>query len=152
MRQTIMGIDPGRVNTGVGLIRTDPCRYYKSRHIYTKGMGHAEGLFYTFNTLKNMVEKYNPDIIAFEKSSKSDDVVKVNTIIELVSEMYEIPLRGYAPATIKKVLTGNARADKKEVEKVVRTELEMNEGEMIDHIFDGLAAALTYVRKELDEQ
>lgn len=151
MRQVILGIDPGFRNTGVGIIRTNPLRCASYKHINAKGYNEQDALEHIFIQLKLSIEKYEPTFMVYERANKNHKNAMIQTVISLLSSFYDIPLYGYAPVHIKKIITGDHRADKATVAKTVYKVLEMNDGKLVNHITDALACALTLYYKELTD-
>ena len=63
-----------------------------------------------------------------------------------VLEKYNIPTYSYTPMEVKQVLTGYGRADKKEVEQMVRVTLGAQELPKLDDTVDAIAIAICHSR------
>jgi len=64
-----------------------------------------------------------------------------------VLEQHSIPIFEYTPMEVKKVLTGFGRADKKEVEQMVKISLDTNTLPKLDDTVDSIAIAICHTRK-----
>lgn len=79
--------------------------------------------------MNTIVEKYRPDCAAIEKlfffrnQTTVMPVAHARGVILTVLEKFQIPIYEYTPMEVKQVLTGYGRADKKEVEQMVKLSL-----------------------------
>ena len=69
-------------------------------------------------------------------------------------EKYSVPSYEYTPIEVKQTLTGYGRADKKEVEQMVKINLGIDNLPHLDDTIDSMAIAICYTRhkKEIYEQ
>ena len=125
----ILGIDPGMAIVGYGMIgvENDNIELLTSGSIQTdKKKSDSKRLLEIYNDLSEIVEKYKPDCASVEqlfffKNQKTIiPVAEARGVILTVLEKYNIPTYSYTPMEVKQVLTGYGRADKKEVEQMVR--------------------------------
>jgi crossover junction endodeoxyribonuclease RuvC len=56
----------------------------------------------------------------------------------------KLPITQYNPMEIKETVTGNGRADKKAVEKMIRMEFKLRDKKVLDDAIDALAVVLTH--------
>ena len=72
-------------------------------------------------------------------------------IIYLLSSMYGIEIKDFPPTTVKKQLTGNGRADKEEIIKVVE-DLMTKQGLKVktNHESDAIAIAITAISSKIE--
>jgi len=61
-------------------------------------------------------------------------------------EKYNIPVFEYTPMEVKQILTGYGRADKKEVEQMVKMALDVETLPKLDDTVDSIAIAICYTR------
>lgn len=159
----ILGIDPGTANTGYGIIRVS-CRKTgkKKTRRSTKSLKclkfgcikttpverFPRRLITLSKELRKIVKTYQPKIVAVEKLfffKNKKTVIRVSEatgVILLVLEKMKIPIVEYSPLQVKKFLTGNGRADKKDVQNEVEKILKLNNGRIKDDAADALALAL----------
>ena len=108
-----------------------------------------------YNDLSQIVEKYQPDYASVEqlfffKNQKTIiPVAEARGVILTVLEKYNIPTYSYTPMEVKQVLTGYGRAEKKEVEQMVRITLEAQELPKLDDTVDAIAIAICHSRSIL---
>lgn len=151
----ILGIDPGMAIVGYGLIEynDDKPILTASGSIQTdKNSSDSKRLFEIFNDLSDIVEKYTPDCASVEnlfffKNQKTViPVAEARGVILTVLEKYRIPTFSYTPMEVKQVLTGYGRAEKKEVEQMVKIALGKNELPKLDDTIDAIAIAICHAR------
>ena len=151
----ILGIDPGMAIVGYGLIEVENNKpmLIASGSIQTgKDLSDSRRLLEIFNDLSQIVEKYQPDCASVEnlfffKNQKTViPVAEARGVILTVLEKYEIPTFSYTPMEVKQVLTGYGRAEKKEVEQMVKISLETENLPKLDDTVDAIAIAICHSR------
>lgn len=151
----ILGIDPGMAIVGYGLIEVegDDIRLLASGSIQTdKKLADSKRLLEIYNDLSTILQKYKPDCASVEelfffKNQKTViPVAEARGVILTVLEKFNIPTFGYTPMEVKQVLTGYGRADKKEVEQMVRISLERDNLPKLDDTVDAIAIAICHLR------
>ena len=73
-------------------------------------------------------------------------VAHARGVILTVLEKFNIPIFEYTPMEVKQVLTGYGRADKKEVEKMVKLSLSTDKLQKLDDTIDAIAIAICHTR------
>lgn len=151
----ILGIDPGMAIVGYGMIEVnnENIELLTSGSIQTdKKLDDSKRLLEIYNDLSQIVEKYKPDCASVEqlfffKNQKTIiPVAEARGVILTVLEKYKIPTYSYTPMEVKQVLTGYGRADKKEVEQMVRLTLGSQELPKLDDTVDAIAIAICHSR------
>lgn len=151
----ILGIDPGMAIVGYGLIETqnDKPELLASGSIQTdKNLSDSKRLLEIFNDLAVIVEKYHPDCASVEnlfffKNQKTViPVAEARGVILTVLEKYNIPTFSYTPMEVKQTLTGYGRAEKKEVEQMVKISLGTDALPKLDDTIDAIAIAICHAR------
>ncbi len=151
----ILGIDPGMAIVGYGLveIQNEKPVLIASGSIQTdKNLSDSKRLLEIFNDLSTIVEKYNPDCASVEnlfffKNQKTViPVAEARGVILTVLEKYTIPTYSYTPMEVKQVLTGYGRAEKKEVEQMVKIALGTEKLPKLDDTVDAIAIAICHSR------
>ena len=155
----ILGIDPGMAIVGYGLIefKNDKLELLNSGSIQTdKSFSDSKRLLEIFNDLSHIIEEYKPDCASVEnlfffKNQKTViPVAEARGVILTVLEKYGIPTYSYTPMEVKQVLTGYGRADKKEVEQMVKVILETDTLPKLDDTVDAIAIAICHSRNVID--
>jgi len=148
----ILGIDPGTQILGIGIIKAEKNSpvYKFNKDLILKKIKDRRIKFTTiFNEINNIIDEYSIDEISLEKAFTDKDyhasemLNQVRGIIWLISGLRNIPLSEYAPAKVKKILTGNGRADKISVQKIVELTINKTFTGTTDSI-DALAIALCH--------
>lgn len=125
----ILGLDPSISSTGWGIIDVNGNRlsYVADGFIATKAKdGLSQRLHTIFNELTKVIETYKPDEASIEITFLNDNpetslkLSMARGVVFLMPALYNIPLYEYEPNKIKKALTGVGRADKKQVETMVK--------------------------------
>ena len=151
----ILGIDPGMAIVGYGLIDTTENKpmLVTSGSIQTnKNLSDSKRLLEIFNDLSSIIEKYRPDCASVEnlfffKNQKTViPVAEARGVILAVLEKYNIPTFSYTPMEVKQVLTGYGRAEKKEVEQMVKIALQTDSLPKLDDTVDAIAIAICHLR------
>lgn len=150
-----MGIDPGLENTGWGVIEIKSERangfelvgfgVIKTK-VSTEGVMRLRSIFEEIDIL---IEKYDPVMVALErlffaKNAKSAiKVAEAIGAIKVCTARRDKEFREYTPLEVKMALVGYGRAEKEQVEAMVRNMLELSEVIKPDHASDAVAVALT---------
>ena len=147
----ILGVDPGSRVTGYGIIETDGVR---SRHLGSGCIRTVSGDFPVrlgeiFAGLREVLAEWQPHEVAIEQvfvSRNASSALKLGqargAAISAVVTL-DIPLFEYTPAAVKQGLVGNGRAEKEQVQHMVRVILGM-QGSMTLDESDALAIALCH--------
>ena len=165
----ILGMDPGTATTGYGLVRLNGKRLPAGRQgneVVTWGLIETDKsllkekrLDFIFEETLRLIKLHKPDVFVFEKvffSNNAKTVIAVGQaqgVMLLAASKAKVHVEEYAPGTIKKMITGNGRANKKEVQIAVRKILgsrvksKAHQKTHFDNAADALAIALTHAFK-----
>ncbi|MCB1785643.1 MAG: crossover junction endodeoxyribonuclease RuvC [Chromatiaceae bacterium] len=147
----VLGIDPGSRTTGYGVIETDGVR---SRHLASGCIRSAAGGFpqrlgEIFAGVHEVLLEWRPQEVAVEQvfvSRNAASALKLGqargAAISAVV-MLELPVFEYTPAAVKQGLVGNGRAEKEQVQHMVRVILGL-QGRLALDASDALAIALCH--------
>ncbi|WP_298493908.1 crossover junction endodeoxyribonuclease RuvC [uncultured Maritimibacter sp.] len=127
----VIGIDPGLVNSGWGVIDVDGSRLTHVANGICHGLGEDLGdrLLALFDQLTAVIAQYRPDQAAVEKTFVNKDGVgtlklgQARGVAMLVPARAGLPIGEYAPNQIKKTVVGAGHAEKRQVEYMVRLQL-----------------------------
>jgi crossover junction endodeoxyribonuclease RuvC len=150
--QIILGIDPGIADTGFGVIeKTDrsslKCLDYGSIKTPAK-MELSERLEMLGSELKDIIKKYKPSLVSIEelffcKNVKTALVVgHARGVVMYVARQNKIPIVEFTPLQIKQAVSAYGKADKQQVQRMVKMILNLKEIPKPDDAADGLAAAI----------
>lgn len=150
MVKIILGIDPGttqRNPTGYAIINNEKMELKKSGIVYfTKGSEHK--IWELVHSMEKIFMEFDITECAIEKpfSPNPDSLAKINHFIggiEYVAAYFDVPISYYSPPHIKKQATGNGRASKEEVQKVVKEKFNLEEVQKDEA--DAIATGLTHI-------
>lgn len=149
-----LGIDPGTAMTGFGLILEED-RDYKVIDfgcITTPKEETTETrLKLLYEEIFLLIKKSRPDCMAVEKlffAKNTRTAIKVSQargVILLAGAEAKIPIAEYTPLEVKMALTGYGRADKYQMQQMVKTLLKLKEIPKPDDAADALAIAICHL-------
>ena len=150
----ILGIDPGTGILGFGVI--DVTKGNKTK-LVTGGVittpAHTalpERLSEIYDGLKEIIAETNPQIMSIEKLFFAQNVTTAMSVSHargvamLTGRKAKLSIAEYTPLQIKQNLTGYGKADKKQVQEMVRLQLNLQSIPKPDDAADALAAAITH--------
>lgn len=149
----ILGIDPGTAIVGFGVIDTDHRRHVclDAGVIRTPAKQSDEIRLDTiYTSLTEIIQQHNPDYMVVEKLFFAKNVTTAMTVsqargvILLAGTKNGVPIVEYTPLQIKQALTGYGRAEKQQIQEMVRVLLSLQSIPKPDDCADALAAALTH--------
>jgi crossover junction endodeoxyribonuclease RuvC len=149
----ILGIDPGTATVGFGVIEMTG-RDYKPLdfgHISTsKTLSAPQRLNEIANDLKALCDKWKPNVCAVEEIFFSKNVTTAIQVAQARGVILQTlnaagyPIHEYNPMQIKLAITGDGRAVKSQVQKMVTILLKLKEIPKPDDAADALAIALCF--------
>ncbi len=148
----ILGIDPGVAIVGYGLIenRQNKLRLITYGCIYTAAQKqHAQRLAEISQQFKKIIKDYQPDILAIEelffcKNVKTAlKVGEARGIILSQAMQAKLPIYEYTPLQVKQAMTGYGRADKNQIQQMVKMVLGLKQIPKPDDAADAVAIAIT---------
>ena len=148
----ILGLDPSISSTGWGVIDVNGNRlsYVADGFIPTSSKESLSKRLQTIYTeLKKVIDLYKPDEASIEitfLNTNPETSLKLSMargVVFLMPALYNIPLFEYEPNKIKKALTGVGKADKNQVETMVKILLPGCQPKNNDSS-DALAIAITH--------
>ena len=154
----ILGIDPGMAIVGYSLLDCEGDNYVllHSGSVQTdKNKSESARLLEIYNDMDTLVEKFKPDCCAIEKlfffrnTTTVMPVAHARGVILTVLEKYNVPVFEYTPIEVKQVLTGYGRAEKKEVERMVKLTLGVEVLPKLDDTVDSIAIAIGHTRRSI---
>lgn len=150
-QKTILGIDPGLADTGFGVIiqQGNNLTAVEYGNIKTKaGLPSADRLKEIHRAVSALIKKYQPKIIAveqlfFAKNVKTALAVgQARGVVILAAGQNGITIKEFTPLQIKLALSGYGKADKRQVQQMVKTVLKLKILPTPDDAADALAAAV----------
>lgn len=155
IEQIILGVDPGTLVTGYGVIAAEgrqlKIRQYGVIHL-KKYDDHAVRLEKIFTRIISIIEDFSPDFVALEApfyGKNPQSLLKLGRaqgVAMAAALSRQIPIREYAPKRVKQAVTGNGNASKEQVAKMLMQILDFQQTEdryLLDAT-DALAVALCH--------
>lgn len=149
----ILGIDPGTGILGFGVIDVvkGNARLVDAGVIRTPVKeDDAVRLQTIFEELTDIIAQTKPEIMAVEKLFFAANVTTAMTVAQargvvlLAGKQANLEIFEYTPLQIKQALTGYGRAEKKQIQEMVKVILKLQEVPKPDDCADALACALTH--------
>lgn len=147
----ILGIDPGTAIIGFGLIEQNKSNLQLLKYGCIKtsaNLSTAERLNILHKELSLLLKKYKPDIVAvediffFKNLKTAIKVSQARGVILLTIAKAGIPVAEFTPLQIKQAVACYGRAEKIQVQKMVKTLLNLKEIPKPDDAADALAVAI----------
>lgn len=150
----VMGIDPGLTRCGLSVVQAG-----QGRTVYPVSVGVvrtpadaelAERLLRLSRAVGEWMDDYTPDVIAIERIFERGNVSTVmNTahavgVLILAAAERGLPVHMYTPSEVKKAVSGNGRADKKQMTVMITRILGLAEAPKPADAADALALAVCH--------
>lgn len=149
----ILGIDPGTGILGFGVIdvaANGSIQLVDAGVIRTPVKeDDAVRLLTIFDELQDIIMSAKPTVMSVEKLFFAKNVTTAMTVSQargvvlLLGQQNGMELHEYTPMQIKQAITGYGKADKKQIQEMVRVLLKLKEIPQPDDAADALAAAIT---------
>lgn len=150
----ILGIDPGYGRVGFGIIAAEGNKFIHTVHGVVETTK-KELLSYRLNeiydSLNTIIEKYKPEELSIEKLFFYKNVTTAMAVSEARGVMQLLAYRAgmkifeYTPFEIKQAVTGNGRAEKGQIQRVLKLLLNLKTTPKPDDAADALAAAICHL-------
>lgn len=149
----ILGIDPGIALVGYGIVECN------GNHFKALDYGHIEtsskSLFpdrlkYVYDEMISIIEKYNPDELAIEElffNKNAKTAIKVGQargVEILAAKNMGLGIYEYTPLQVKQAVVGYGRAEKHQVQEMVKILLNLDKVPKPDDVADALAIAMCH--------
>lgn len=152
----VLGIDPGTARLGFGIIevsdRNKPTLVDAGVITTPAHQPDSERMVTIFDELTAIIADTKPTIMVVEKLffaqnvTTAFSVAQARGVVLLCGEQKGLALFEYTPLQIKMALTGYGRAEKKQMQEMVRVIIGLKEVPQPDDCADALAAALCHVQ------
>ena len=153
--QRIIGVDPGLASTGWGLVEPtgSNVRYLAHGCINTRAsIPQGDRLFFIYRDFCGILEEWKPHLAAIEtlyfgrNVSSAIPVAEARGVVLMTLARSGIQVEEFRPNAVKQGVVGQASADKKQVQLMVKIILELKENPRPQHAADALAMALCAAR------
>ncbi len=152
----ILGVDPGSGSTGYGIIETDGSQHKAILFGAIKTNTHQpfqERLLKIHTDLSNILMRESADIMAIEEVFHATNVQSAlrlghaRGVALLVAAQQKLAVYEYSPLEIKSAVVGYGRAEKTQIQAMVRLLLDLPEIPSPDHAADALAVAICHAHR-----
>lgn len=149
----IIGIDPGTGILGFGVIEVLKGKASMVTAGVIRTPAHTpldERLEEIFDGLTLIINETKPDVMAIEKLFFARNVTTAMSVSHargvamLTGRKAGLKIAEYTPLEIKQTITGYGKADKKQVQEMVKLHLKLGQVPKPDDAADALATAITY--------
>ena len=152
----ILGIDPGLAITGYGVLefsqaRPILCEAGIVRTADDKAIDMAEKVLSVYKGVVEVIAQFAPEAMAVEQLYSHYDHPRTailmghaRGVIFLAAAQQGIPVISYASTQVKKIVTGNGRASKDQVQRTIQRELGLATLPDPPDVADALAVALCH--------
>ncbi|OGW41719.1 MAG: crossover junction endodeoxyribonuclease RuvC [Nitrospirae bacterium GWD2_57_8] len=150
----VLGIDPGSITSGYGVVaEEDHCLF----HVASGGISPSAKqpfparLKKIYEELVKVIDKYRPHVVVIEDLFVSKNIKSALKLghargVAILAAMNAgLPVFEYAPLEVKQAVVGNGKADKKQVQMMVKALLKLPKAPYPADAADALAAAICHI-------
>ena len=150
----VIGVDPGSGTTGYGVIDSDGRRYELVEYAGIRGAKHLtfpERLLEISRKLEEVIERLHPQACAVEDTFYAVNVKSALKLgqargaVLVAAARAGVAIFEYSPLEIKSALVGYGRAEKQQVQEMVRVLLGMKDAPEPLDASDALAVAICHI-------
>lgn len=147
----ILGLDPGLAILGFGIIDEEGNKLKLVDYGIINSepdITFPERLKLLYDDLDFLINRYKPNIVAVEElfynrnATTAIKVAQARGIQVLCCQQHDLPLYEFTPLQVKQTITGYGRADKKQVQLMVKNLLNMDHMPQPDDAADAIAIAI----------
>ncbi len=153
----ILGIDPGTVTMGYGIIETNEDKINLVGYGALTSQARSpigERLSYLYEALSKIITQYQPDAVAVEQPFVARNVKsalaigKAQAVAILAAANRGIPVYEYTPAQVKQRVANYGASSKEQIQEMVRLQLGLSQVPQPNDASDALAVAICH-RQEM---
>ena len=150
----VLGIDPGMAIMGYGVVEEwDNGMKVLDYGVATtpSDMETPQRLLHIFDSVERLIKQYSPDAMAYEelffnKNVKTALIIgHARGVAVLAGARKGIDLFEYTPLQVKQAVVGYGRADKRQVQQMIKLILNLREIPKPDDAADALAVAVCHI-------
>ena len=149
----ILGIDPGYAIVGCGIVDHTNNKFtlIEANAITTKAHTPFDQRLREIHAgVQRRIAEHNPTAMAIEKlffntnTTTAIDVAQARGVIILAAAQAGVPVYEYTPLQVKQAVVGYGRADKRQVQDMIKLLLHLNTCPKPDDVADALAIAICH--------
>lgn len=150
----VLGVDPGTLTSGFGIVSEED---HKLFHVVSGGISPSAKspfpirLKKIYEELEKIIDKYRPNVVVVEdlfvsKNIKSALKLGHSRGVAILAAMNAgLPVFEYSPSEVKQAVVGNGKAEKKQVQLMVKFLLDLQKVPHPADAADALAAAICHI-------
>lgn len=150
----VLGIDPGTLTTGYGIVAEED---HKLFHVVSGGISPSakqpfpQRLKKIYEELEKIIDKHRPRIVVVENLFVSKNIQSALKLghargVAILAAMNAgLPVFEYAPLEVKQAVVGHGKAEKKQVQLMVKALLDLPKIPHPADAADALAAAICHI-------
>ncbi len=157
----ILGIDPGTARMGYGVVdfnkKTKAMKLLETNCFITvPELEMPKRLKFIYNSLKDVLKKYSPEVMVVEKLFFNTNVRtamavgQARGVVMLAAADSNVLFYEYTALEAKKVVADYGRASKKEMQTAVQNILKLDAPIKSDDANDAVAMVLCFIKKDLE--
>lgn len=149
----VLGIDPGIAIAGFGFIDKTGHKLTPVQYGCIQTEAHTppeERLLQIYESAGALMDKYKPDSVAVEKLFFNRNVTtafavgQARGVIILAAAQRQLPVAEYTPLQVKQAVVGYGKAEKRQVQEMVKMFLKLSAIPKPDDVADALAIAICH--------
>ena len=149
----ILGIDPGTINMGYGVVETDDGMQaidFGVLNVASQTLVEKR-LCYLYDGLTEIIARSSPDQVAIEeqflgKNAQTAFVISAaKTVAILAATKQGLPIYYYSPTQVKRQVTSYGQSDKLQVQEMVKSQLGLSSIPEPHDASDALAVAICHI-------
>lgn len=162
----ILGIDPGTAICGFSILDYKGNKFNLIEYGVVRTPAHTDlekRLLTIYKELKELIEKYKPEFLAVEdlffntNAKTALSVGHARGVILLLGAMMGLEVYSYTPLQVKQGVVGYGRAEKKQIQEMVKLILNMEKIPRPDDAADAIAVAICHghsykLKKDIKEK
>ncbi len=157
----IMGIDPGIAIVGFGFVDKIGSKLTPVQYGCITTEAHTDPsvrLMEIYESMVQLIDKYKPDAAAYEKLFFNRNVTTALTVgqargvLILAAAQKGLQIAEYTPLQVKQAIVGYGKAEKHQVEEMVRMYLKLAKAPKPDDVADALAVAICHAHSSSFQQ
>jgi len=149
----VLGIDPGTAILGYGVVRgeRDPVMVAYGVVRTESKQAPEKRLQLLYDGVSRLIAQYLPDCVAVEQLFFSKNVttalpvMQARGVVLLAAANADVPIAEYRPIEVKQAITGYGKADKPQMQEMVRVLLRLDAIPQPDDAADALAVAVCHL-------
>jgi crossover junction endodeoxyribonuclease RuvC len=154
----IMGIDPGIAIVGFGLIDKQGSKLVPVQYGCIQTEAHTDSavrLKMVYDSMVQLIDKYKPDAMAIEKLFFNRNVTtamavsQARGVLILAAVQQGLEIGEYTPLQVKQAVVGYGKAEKKQVQEMVKLFLHLSAVPKPDDVADALAIAICHAHSQV---